>query len=355
MVKRVRHTVEGAAALRELVERLVPPPPASFSGARMGITTYIKDVLRNGVKFTPRRARGAGAARAGKALQTGRATHRLIEKFCKTGKLPPHYRKDVVSRWTRGFANALAVARLEPLRCELPCSLGQLRTNVDLLAMGVTGDGAPVLACVEFKTTSHTQAAHTASYDAVCQKREVLGGCLGLSNCEREAHRVQANFGVNALKATYPELADLPIRPVVVVATTTGTLCYHSKPIAASHFQLGASLSSVMSKNAAARTKLSKDRTFPVLPGAKAGGAAVRGVLESGGHTKIRPSKKVSALTTMGSLTFSVGICEQWSAFSEAHRRAIEAELKAAAGTRTRPVLVVFDSRRGGWQLRYVP
>ena len=354
MARRVHHTVEGAEALRQLVLGLSPPPPETFSKAKMGITTYIRDVLRQGVKFTPRRAHGSGGVRAGRALITGRVAHRQVEEFCKTGKLPPKYRKDPVSRWVRGMASALAAARLEPLRCELGCSLDQLRTNVDLVALGLTPDRKPVVVCVEFKTTSLAQKAHSASYDAVCTRRAVLGGCLGLPNCEREAHRVQVAFGAVALRATYPELARLPIQLCVIVATTTGTLCYKCKPIGESHFRVGASLSGLLSKNAEVREKLNKGRTFPPLPGAKAGGAAIRSLLESAGHTKIRASKRVSALTTMGSLTFSVGICEQWSAFGESHRRSIESELKVAAGARTRPLLVVFDQHRGGYRIRYV-
>lgn len=168
MARRVQHTVEGSERLRQLVLGLTPQKSAGLGKSKMGITSYIKvrrpdvfrhtspahipaqTVLRNGVPFSPRRAKGG--ARAGKALQTGRVAHRMVEQFCKTGKLPPRYRKDPVARWVRGIATALGSAGIEPLRCEFPCALGTLRTTVDMLGMALTADQTPVLVCVEFST-----------------------------------------------------------------------------------------------------------------------------------------------------------------------------------------------------------
>ena len=199
-----------------------------------------------------------------------------------------------------------------------------------------------------------SQANHTQYYDSVCCRRAVLGGCLGLPNTERVAHRVQVAFGAAALAATYPELQPLEIRLCLIVASSTGTVCYRPKSIPASAFRIGTAVSSVMSKDAEARERLSAGRLFPPLPSKRAGGAAIRDLLVRGGHENIRKSRRASALTTMGSDSFSVGISENWSTFSEKHRDSVREEIRMVAGKTSRPLLVVFDSRRGGWQLCYV-
>ena len=351
MAPRVRHTARGADQVRELVLGL---EPREASGkAKMGITTFIKQILRNGVKFSPRRQK-SNATRAGKALARGRAAHRLIETYCKTGKTPPAYRKDPVSRWTRGVARALVQAKIEPLRCELPCDLGQLKTNVDMLGLGLSASGAPELVCCEFKTTSLKHADHSKCYDAPCTRRAVFGGGFGLANTEREAHRVQVAFGIEALKNSYPALADLPMRACVVVASDTATVCYTAKPIPASHYVLAAKMSAITTKSPGDREKLAGGRLFPPLPPAKNGGAAIKALLAESGHVRIRPSRRASCLTSLGALTFAVGIVEHWASFSASHQRSVTAEIKSIAGVKRRPLLVVFDVRKGVWSLKYV-
>lgn len=346
----------------------------------MGITTFIKQVLRNGVKFSPRRQRG-NASRAGKALARGRAAHRLIETYCLTGKTPPAWRKDAVSRWTRGVARALVQAKIEPLRCELACSLGQLsesglvgsvgsppppppprslllafpaETNVDLLGLGLSADGKPELVCVEFKTTSLKQADHAKCYDAPCARRAVFGGGFALSNTEREAHRVQVCFGVAALQNTYPEIRDVPMRSCVIVASETATVCYNAKPIPGSHYLLAAQLSGITAKKPEDREKLSTGRLFPPLPPAKNGGAAIKALLTKRGFGKIRVSRRASCFAGLGTLTFAIGIVEKWASFSPSHQKSVVAEIKLIAGAKRRPLLVVFDVRKGVWDLKYV-
>ncbi|MGB1908184.1 MAG: hypothetical protein ACPHN3_12640, partial [Spongiibacter sp.] len=293
--------------------------------------------------------------KAGKALQYGRAAHRQIEQYCLTGKLPASYRKDNVSRWVRGVARCLHIAKIEPLRCELPCSLESLRTNVDMVGLSVDLDKNPVLVVVEFKTTSMSQSDHIAYYDSVCVRRGTLG-YFNLKNCEREAHRIQTCFGSAALKVTYPELSRLqiPIKLCVIVATATGTVLHEPKSIDEAHFRLGPAFSSVVAKKGTTREKLTAGRTFPPLPSSKQGGASLRSLLARAGHTNIRASRRASALSTMGEGTFSIGIVEKYVEFTETHQQSIDEELRAVAGTKTRPLLILFDRRRGGWALRYL-
>lgn len=352
MAPRVKHTGPDAERLRSLVAGFASREPSSGK-SKMGITTFIKQVLRMGVKFSPRRQKG-NASRAGKALARGRAAHRLIETYCKTGKTPPAYRKDPVSRWTRGVARALVQAKIEPLCCELPCELGQLKTNVDMLGLGLSASGTPELVCCEFKTTSLKQADHAKCYDAPCARRAVFGGGFGLPNSERSAHRVQVAFGIAALKNTYREIADEPMRACVVVASDTSTVCYTAKPIPASHYLLAAKMSSITAKSATDREKLADGRLFPVLPPAKNGGASIRALLAQGGHEKIRASRRASCFTTLGSLTFAVAIVEKWASFSASHQKEVVTEIKTIAGNKRRALLVVFDVRKGVWALKYV-
>ena len=200
---------------------------------------------------------------------------------------------------------------IEPLRCELPCHLGGLKTNVDLLGMVLNKEtSAPELVCVEIKTTSHSHAVHVADYDSVCRKRAVLGAGFGLPNSEREAHRVQTAFGVQGLKNTYPELASVPVRACVILASTTSTACYNVKGIPAARFEFGARISSLCTKKAADRVKLVEGRMFPPLPSVKNGGAAIRAALAAAGHKNIRKSRQASCLTTFANTEFALGIVE---------------------------------------------
>lgn len=352
MVLRVRHTVDGAERIRTIVKGLTPQK-GGIGKSKMGITSYIATVLRNGVKFAPRRARGA-ASIACRSLQYGRATHRLLEKFCKTGALPSRFRRDPVATWVRGISTGLLRAGIEPLRTELPCALGQLRTAVDLLGLRVV-DGKPRLVCVEFKTTSLTQKDHTKGYDLVCARRAVLGGLAGsLPNSEREAHRVQCSFGGCALHHTYAELREFPMDLCVIVSSTTGTSCYSPKPLSEAYFRLGATVSSVLVKDVAAREKLSEGRIFPPLPSKKKGGAPVRSLLEKGGHSKIRKSARASCLTTMDGMTFSVGVVDEWAKFDSKTRDKVIAEIRQIAAPNNKALLVTLDPLRGGWRLKYV-
>lgn len=355
MAPTVRHTGEGAARLRKTVKDL-KKKTGTVSKSKMGITTFIQRVLRNGVKFSPRRNK-SNASRSGTALARGRAAHRLIEKYCKTGQVPPPYRKDPVSRWVRGMAQALVRAGIEPLRCELPCELGTLRTNVDLLGMVLpsSGDAAsPELVCVEFKTTSLTQSEHTAGYDAPCARRAVLGS-FGVPNSEREAHRVQVAFGIEALKRTYAaELRDVPIRACVIVASMTSTVCYDAKPIPPAHYEMAAKMSAICGKRAVDREKLSEGRLFPAIPPVRDGGAAIRALLKRCGHTRVRASRRASCLSSIGGIDFAIGIVEDWATFSASHRRTVTAEIEAIAGSKKRAALVVFDPRKGLWEIKYV-
>ncbi len=100
MAPRVKHTVDGASALRQTVLSLKKPQP-SVTTSRMGITTFIQTVLRNNVRFQPRRVKSSGT-RSGVALAHGRAAHRLVETFCKTGKLPPRWQRNNVAKWVTG-------------------------------------------------------------------------------------------------------------------------------------------------------------------------------------------------------------------------------------------------------------
>lgn len=353
MAPRIKHTVAGADALRAKVLALKKPQPSVVT-SRMGVTTFIKTVLRNNVKFSPRRGKSSGT-RGGTALSRGRTAHRLVEAFCKTGKLPPKWRTDNVGKWVRGISDAMYRSGIEPLRCELGCYLGALKTNVDLLGMVVgKQSGKPELVCVEFKTTSHTHKQHVDDYDSVCQRRSVMGAGLGLPNTEREAHRIQCAFGSEALKKTYTDLVDVPVSGCVILASTTSTACYTVKPIPASRFEFAARMSSVCAKKAADRLKLTEGRLFPPLPPIKGGGAAVRAALAKAGHTKIRKSMRASCLTQFAGKEFVVGIVEGWNGFAPSHRQSVVAELAEIAGGSKHAALLIFDLRKSLWRLQYV-
>ena len=180
-------------------------------------------------------------------------------------------------------------------------------------------------------------------------------GSFGVPNSEREAHRVQVVFGIEALKRTYAaELRDVPIRACVIVASMTSTVCYDAKPIPPAHYEMAAKMSAICGKRAVDREKLSEGRLFPAIPPVRDGGAAIRALLKRCGHTRVRASRRASCLSSIGGIDFAIGIVEDWATFSTSHRRTVTAEIEAIAGSKKRAALVVFDPRKGLWEIKYV-
>lgn len=78
---------------------------------RVGITTWLSTTVRDNVPFSAPRVgmeRGHTRHTAKKALTLGRKTHRMVEAFVTTGKVPPANEKSVANKWARNIIRVLA-------------------------------------------------------------------------------------------------------------------------------------------------------------------------------------------------------------------------------------------------------
>ena len=78
---------------------------------RVGITTWLSTTVRDNVPFSAPRVgmeRGHTRHTAKKALTLGRKTHRMVEAFATTGKVPPANEKSVANKWARNIIRVLA-------------------------------------------------------------------------------------------------------------------------------------------------------------------------------------------------------------------------------------------------------
>ena len=78
---------------------------------RVGITTWLSTTVRDNVPFSAPRVgmeRGHTKHTAKKALTLGRKTHRMVETFVTTGKVPPLNEKSVANKWARNIIRVLA-------------------------------------------------------------------------------------------------------------------------------------------------------------------------------------------------------------------------------------------------------
>ena len=198
----------------------------------MGVTSYIRDVLRGGVAFSrPRpRARTPGRRRRRPAppkskwdaaqlgLKLGRAVDRAFGELVRRSPAAANASATAAGRRALAVMAALRQRGLAPeaAQVQVDMPLLGLRTTID----AVFRDGRRKVVVVELKATTATAAEHEAVYRNPCKNRPVLA--RGGPNTEHNAHMLQCAFGVIA----HPNAA----RGLVVVSCADGALVYDDVP-----------------------------------------------------------------------------------------------------------------------------
>lgn len=300
----------------------------------VGITTYIRDTCRGGVPFSASRAANA----RGKAgLSVGRVTDLMLQKWCRDEPVPTGFAR-------RYFNNAVAALhreKLVPVAVQMPCRLGKLKTELDLVCLRPGNNDRAGIVVVELKTSRQTLAQHTASYKKRCLRKPYLN-VGGLENTEEMAHQMQTDFGVKALLATFPKLRQFHTEGAVLYSTETGARIYPVRPLPPQTYDRQ-HVGREMAKESEIR--------FPLLPNEVHGGALVREALKEAGHTKIFSGGQASCTTmNRAGKRCTVGILSKWNKLTKKSKSAFVRELKKrAASEKTKPWLVVRESN-GLWK-----
>jgi len=302
----------------------------------VGITTYIRDTCRAGVPFSASRASNA----RGKAgLSVGRVTDLMLQKWCNDEPVPTGFAR----RYFDNATDALHRERLVPVATQVPCRLGQLKTELDLVCLRQGKTGNVGIVVVELKTSRQTLAQHAKTYEKRCLRKPYMA-VGGHENTEAIAHRIQTDFGVKALLATHPSLKTFHVEGAVLYSTATGARMYPVTPMPIDTY----------SRRHVGREQVSDSGVdFPLLPTDAHGGTLVRHALKQAGHTKIFTGGKASctAINRAGKRV-TVGIVSKWHKLKPAQKRQVVNEIRKRSeqeGAAGRPWLVVRE-KNGLWK-----
>ena len=295
-----------------------------------GITTWIKNTARAGVPFSVSRNQNA---RGTEGLSIGRVADAMLRKYCNGDPIPAGFAR----KHFDNAARALNREKLMPIAAQLACALGPLKTEVDAICLREGANGRVGIVVVEFKTSRQTLAQHTASYDKPCLRKPYMD-VAGLPNSEQSAHRLQADFGLKALRHTYPHLQRYYMESIVLYATQTGAKIYPVAPFPKTTFDvIGAQPHSVVDPG---------KNEFPLLPSAPAGGTMIRSVLKRAGHTRIASGGNASCTSLdKDQRECVVGISPGWHRLTQVRRRGLIEILKKKAGKK-QPWLVCRNKER---------
>ena len=295
-----------------------------------GITTWIKNTARAGVPFSVNRTQ---SARGTEGLSIGRVTDGMLRKYCNGDPIPGGYARSHFDH----AARALAREKLMPVAAQLACALGPLKTEVDAICLREGANGRVGIVVVELKTSRQSLAQHAASYAKPCLRKPYMD-VAGLKNSEEAAHQLQADFGLKALRQTYPQLARYYMESIVLYATKTGARVYPVTPFPKTTFDVvGAPAHAVVDPG---------KNEFPMLPTAPAGGTMIRDVLKRAGHTKIAAGGTASCTSTdRENRECVVGISPGWHRLTKQKQRGLTKVLRRKAGKK-QPWLVCRNKDR---------
>lgn len=302
----------------------------------VGITSYIRDTCRGGVPFSASRAPNA----RGKAgLSVGRVTDQMLQKWCNNQPIGTGFAR-------RYFDNAVAALhreKLVPVATQVPCRLGGLKTELDLVCMRQGKTGRVGIVVVELKTSRQTIAQHTKSYPKRCLRKPYMN-VGGYENSEKVAHQIQADFGAKALLASYPHLRPFYTEAAVLYSTETGARIYPAPPLPPSTYD----------RQHVGREMAKKEEVrFPLLPDEVHGGALVREALKQAGHTKIFTGGKASCTSVAGkgkNRKCTVGIVSKWNKLDKKQKTRVVSELKKMAAAEKAKAWLVTRQPNGLWK-----
>lgn len=299
----------------------------------VGITTYIRDTCRGGVPFSASRASNA----RGKAgLSVGRVTDHMLQKWCRDEPVPTGFAR-------RYFNNAVAALhreKLVPVAVQVPCRLGKLKTELDLVCLRAGKNGKVGIVVIELKTSRQTLAQHTASYKKRCLRKPYLN-VGGYENTEEMAHQLQTDFGVKALLNSFPKLGRFHTEGAVLYSTETGARIYPVRPLPPTTYDR---------QHVGREMAKEEQMRFPLLPNVVHGGALVREALKMAGHTKIFSGGQASCTTDRAGKKCTVGILSKWGKLSKKARAKWVKEIKKRAEAEKSKAWLVVREGNGLWK-----
>lgn len=211
-----------------------------------GITTFIRDTLRDGVKFNRPWRAGYGSAKGAtdtKGKEIGRSVD-LQFRHVIQGKL-----KLIPSKYThRRCINIFKALNEKKIKCvsvQHRVGIPKTRLVTELDGIGVQYPGTVVV--IELKTTQFTIKQHTARYKVPCKNKRKLTN--GLINSEYTSHQLQTAFGMIGLRQQLNP--KIKICGIVVVACTDGVKIYdvEREYINKSHFDVATTIRSLIPKS----------------------------------------------------------------------------------------------------------
>lgn len=111
-MKRIRLGGADAQVARQVLKAARGAMKSTSTGGRVGITTFLKNSLRDGAPFAPPRVAAPTKKHTAKqALSYGRQCHRLVEAFVEKGKVPPAS-ENIVNKWARNIIRVLCEAKI---------------------------------------------------------------------------------------------------------------------------------------------------------------------------------------------------------------------------------------------------
>ena len=177
-----------------------------------GITSYLRDVLRGGMKFTVM----AGSRHSKeKGLQIGAKSDMLVRDKVNNNGTSTCPR-------TRHFFSALRQRGITATHAQVTVSLPHLSLKTSIDVVGTSGKRVIV---VEQKCTQCTLQEHINRYNEPCKKRRKLAN--GLLNTEFHAHQLQTAFGMLGLARRLPGVV---IEGIVVICMKDGARIYDVRP-----------------------------------------------------------------------------------------------------------------------------
>lgn len=212
---------------------------------RMGITTWIRSVMRGGVEF--RVSKGGkpnaykGHQRKGKACKGGNQMglvcgryydvlfQRVIQKKASLSSMDK--RHEVLGHVFSALRkNGIVVTRVQvPVKRRYSDGC-VLATQLDGLGYMVKR-GKPTVVVFELKTTRDTEKEHKGRYMSECMNQRVMKN--GLPNTEYSAHSLQTGFGVACVKERLNSagMGDVRVVGVVCVACVDVACVYYTPEV----------------------------------------------------------------------------------------------------------------------------
>jgi hypothetical protein len=223
---------------------------------------------------------------------------------------------------------------------------GCVGTRLDGIGVAIRG-GVPTIVVLELKTTGR-DPADADSYTATCALLPTLH-VIGLPNCEKTSHDIQAEVGRLGFTASYPGLARYRTTSAVIIASERRAVVRFVSRLSSDGLPIRDIFQHVQ------LTGPSGSQRFQRLPSVRDGGSIVRRALKDAGlvvrTTGPSVPKGSSFVCVCAGTEIVCGLRTRWATMSAPAKRRDEEAIRRLA--RDRPSGIVYrDGNR--WKLHRV-